>query len=117
MINFETTWDVVLLIYRKIGTGSVTKIGYNNTIADNIWNGVAPSTYDQNDSSTMATCYINWFDSPNTLEELTYYVYYKATQTGVARPFYLNRTVATTDVGQSQWERTVSSKSAFEIAQ
>jgi hypothetical protein len=117
MINFEAHQDVVFLIYRKIGTGSVTKIGYNNTIADNIWNGVASSSYDQENLSTMANCYINWTDSPNTLEEVTYYVYYQATQTGIARPFYLNRTVGSTDVGQSIYERTVSSKSGFEIAQ
>ena len=117
MINFEANQDVVLLIYRKIGTGSVTKICYNNTIADNIWNGVVSSTYDQDTISTMATCYINWFDSPNTLEEVTYYVYYQSSQTGVAKPFYLNRTLSGTDTGQSQYERTVSSKAAMEIAQ
>jgi hypothetical protein len=117
MINFETNQDTVLLIYRKIGTGSVTKIGYNNTIADNIWNGVAPVTYDNNDSGTLATCYINWFDSPNTLEEVTYYVYYQTSNAASARYFYLNRTVSSTDTGSAAYERMVSSKSAFEIAQ
>jgi len=117
MINYEAYQDVVLSIYRKIGTGSVTKIGYNNTIADNIWNGVASSTYDQDTISTMATCYINWFDSPNTLEEVTYYVYYQSSYTGQALPFYLNRTAVSIDVGESRYERTVSSKLASEIAQ
>ena len=117
MINFEAHHDAVFLIYRKIGTGSVTKIGYNNTISDNIWNGVATPVYDNEANTTPVNLYLTWTDSPNTLEEVTYYVYYQASHTGVARPFYLNRTYSSTDTGQSQLERTVSSKAAMEIAQ
>ena len=116
MINFEANHNVVLLIYRKIGTGSVTKIGYNNTIPDNIWNGVATSVDDENDATTPDNLYLTWTDSPNTLEEVTYYVYYQSSNTN-GRPFYLNRTYAGTDTGQAVYERTVSSKAAMEIAQ
>ena len=121
MINFEADNNLVLLIYRKIGTGSVTKIGYNNTIADNIWNGVATPVYDENNDSTPDNIYLTWTDSPNTLEEVTYYVYYQTAVPGEGRPFYLNRTYGISGIsstgGETYHERMVSSKAATEIAQ
>ena len=118
MINFESYSETVFLIYRKIGTGSVTKIGYNNTIADNVWVGVASTTrYWVGVSKEPDNIYLTWTDSPNTLEEVTYYVYYQSSYTGAALPFYLNRTYNGGLEGLSQHERTVSSKSAMEIAQ
>jgi hypothetical protein len=117
MINFEVNENVVLLIYRKIGTGSVTKIGYNNTIADNIWNGVASAPYDTETALTPSNLYLTWTDSPNTLEEVTYYVYYQSSWSGQALPFYLNKSASGSPEGQSVHERTVSSKAATEIAQ
>ena len=110
MINYESHHDNILLIYRKIGTGYVTKIGYNNTVPDNGWNGVAPLNFDENESSTAANIYLTWTDSPNTLEEVTYYVYLQDGG-GATTSFFLNRSYTGTN------EFTVSSKSVFEIAQ
>ena len=92
MINFESHHDTVFVIYRKIGSGTLTKIGYNNTIEDNVWNGVAPIRYDNNNSSTIQNTYLTWTDTPNTIEEITYYVYIKTSSTDLSYPFYLNRT-------------------------
>ena len=110
VINFEAHYDMVFRVYR----GS-TLIGYNTSIANNRWNGVSVPDYDNDQGSTPGQSTISWIDSPNTTSAVTYRVYVQSSRTQ-SHPFYLNRTYASSDTGQEGYERTVSYKSAMEIA-
>jgi hypothetical protein len=68
--------------------------------------------YDQNDdNSTMESCHMTFFDTPNTLSEITYKV---AINTSFGNTWYINRTVE--DNNADNRERAISFISATEIA-
>jgi hypothetical protein len=110
MINAEIGENNVIVVYRN-----GIKIGYNTSIADAIWVGLASAIYDVNMDSTIENLNISWIDTPGTTENLEYSIVVKSANTG-SFPVYLNRTVASGAAGAASFERTVSFKSATEIA-
>ena len=68
--------------------------------------------YDQNDdNTTMESCHLTFFDTPNTLSEITYKV---AINTSISNTWYINRTVEDND--DNNRERAISFISATEVA-
>ena len=110
MINAEIGENNVVVVYRN-----GIKIGYNTSIADAIWVGLASAIYDINMDSTIENLNISWIDTPGTTENLEYSIVVKSANTS-SFPVYLNRTVGSGAAGTTSFERTVSFKSATEIA-
>ena len=113
MINIELIENNVFVIYRN-----GTKIGYNTSITDNSWVGAMSAAYDLNVDSTLENMYLAWIDTPNTTDHLEYSIVVKSANTN-SYPVYLNRTAYSGfgEAGGASHERTVSFKSATEIAQ
>ena len=118
MINAEINENNVVVVYRN-----GVKIGYNTSITDANWVGLASAIYDVDLNSTIENLNISWIDAPGTTENLEYSIVVKSANTA-SYPVHLNRTnsqstsgTATTAAGNNSYERTVSFKSATEIAQ
>lgn len=103
----------VSAIWNSVGT--FTRDGSNVvTQAGSRECGVSPfmiNYYVDNSATTMESCYMTFFDTPNTLSQVTYKV---AINSAYAITWWINRTVDDTD--QNNRERTTSFISATEIA-
>lgn len=112
MINGEGHHDAVFRLRRfvggvdqspSLGLGSAAAAGSRNT-------GIAPVPYDVDISTTMSCSYIQFYDTPNTINPVTYRFYYRPSG---STTFNLNRAVNDTD---NPWvERASSSVTLLEI--
>lgn len=104
--NVSSIWNGVGTFTRD-GSNVVSQVGSREC-------GVSAFmiNYDQSDdNTTMESCHITFFDTPNTLSEITYKV---AINTSISNTWYINRTVEDTDANNR--ERATSFISATEIA-
>jgi hypothetical protein len=108
MINAEHHHDSVYRLKRVVGA-SVTDLG--TAVADGVrLTGIAPMPYDADNSTTMTNTYIQFYDSPNTAEPVSYKFYVRRADVST---FFLNRTI--TDGNFTYSERASSSVTLLEI--
>ena len=116
MINYEAHHDGTFRVRRSIDYPAT----YYHLMPQDAWNqpantdGLAPATYDDNESTTMHNVNISFVDWPKTCEAVTYRLMYKVSGDGsTGRQIFLNRTI----LDRSVDEHTISSMIVTEIAQ
>lgn len=114
MINFEANENNVILIHR--GGALITTVGEEgrNNVSNNRWVGYSASRYDMNDDSTPDNMFVMYSQIAGSTASRTYAPAVRSSGP-LAYTFYLNRTVASTDGGQDNYERMVSTAVIYEV--
>lgn len=114
MINGELHQDNVFLIHRD--GALITTVGEEgrNSISNSRWVGYASAYYDQNEDSSQSNWVIMYSQIAGSTTSRTYAPAVRGSG-ATAYTFYLNRTVGSTDAGQDNYERTVSSGIIYEV--
>jgi hypothetical protein len=109
MINSEVQNDSVFRLARVVGASAPVPLG-TAAAASNRLTGIAPMSYDLDNNTTMSNTYIQFYDTPGTIQPVTYRFYVRRADNAT---FFLNRTLRDTDTSSD--ERASSSVTLLEI--
>ena len=114
MINGELHQDNVFLIHQNGALITTPGEEGRNNVSNNRWVGYASAYYDQNEDSTQSNWVIMYSQIAGSTAPRTYAPAVRGSG-ATAYTFYLNRTVGSTDAGQDNYERTVSTGIIYEV--